>query len=142
MKLHQVSLSKGRAEPPSSLARDQRLARCRSAFAYPLERAIFVHMGKHYAGGIYVLAASKDGKTDYWVAATKPKEATVAVQLALGPAWKVRLTDRRLTPNQVAELQLRPDEVRRLIPLPYKPPPRSGSYKLSGHSCWDGVAAG
>jgi hypothetical protein len=43
-------------------------------------------MGKGYAGAIYVVAASKNEKTEYWVAATNPKEATVAVQLVLGPA--------------------------------------------------------
>ena len=69
-------------------------------------------MGKGYAGAIYVVAASKDGKTEYWVAATNPKEATVAVQLVLGPSWKVKLTNRRLTPTQLAELSLRPDDVR------------------------------
>jgi hypothetical protein len=75
-------------------------------------------MGRAYAGAIYVVAASKDGKTEYWVAATSPKHATAAVQLAIGPAWKVRLTNRRLTPTQLAELRLRPDDVRRLSPLP------------------------
>jgi len=33
-------------------------------------------MGKLYAGGIYVIAASKDGKTEHWAAATSPKQAT------------------------------------------------------------------
>lgn len=75
-------------------------------------------MGKGYAGAIYVVAASKNEKTEYWVAATNPKEATVAVQLVLGPAWKVRLTNRRLTRHQLAELNLRADDVRRLRPLP------------------------
>jgi len=75
-------------------------------------------MSRGYAGAVYVVAASKGGETEYWVAATNPKEATVAVQLVVGPAWKVKLTNRRLTPPQLAELNLRPDDVRRLRPLP------------------------
>jgi hypothetical protein len=75
-------------------------------------------MGKGHARPIYVVSASKDGKIEYWVAATNPNEATVAVQLVLGPAWKIKLTDRRLNPSQLAELNLRPDDVRRLPPLP------------------------
>jgi hypothetical protein len=75
-------------------------------------------MGKASVGAVYVVAASKDGKTEYWAAATSAKDATTAVQLAVGPAWEVRLTNRRLMPNQLAELNLRPDDVRRLTPLP------------------------
>jgi|AmaraimetFIIA100_FD_contig_41_223796_length_638_multi_4_in_0_out_0_1 hypothetical protein len=74
-------------------------------------------MGRGYADA-HVVAASKDGHTEYWVAATRPNEATVAVQLLVGPTWKVKLTNRRLTPNQLAELSLRPADVRRLPPLP------------------------
>jgi len=75
-------------------------------------------MGKEYLGAVYVVAASKEAKTEYWVAATPPKEAALAVQLVLGPTWKVALTNRRLTPSQRAELNLRLDDVRRLPPLP------------------------
>jgi hypothetical protein len=86
--------------------------------ARPGEVFIFALMGRAYATAIYVVAASKGGKTDYWVAATSPKEATTAVQLFVGPAWRVRLTNRRLTPAQLAELNLGPDDVRRLNPIP------------------------
>jgi hypothetical protein len=75
-------------------------------------------VGKEYKGAVYVVAASKGGETEYWVAATSPKEATAAVQLVVGPAWRVKLINRRLMPNQLAELNLRPDDVRRLPPLP------------------------
>jgi hypothetical protein len=75
-------------------------------------------MGREYVGIIYAVAASKDGKIEYWVAATGPKEATAAVQLVVGPTWKVTLTNHRLTPTQLAELNLRPDDVHRLSPLP------------------------
>jgi hypothetical protein len=74
-------------------------------------------MGKLYAGGIYVVAASKDQKTEYWVAATSPKQATGAVQPVAGPTWNIKLLNRRLTPTQLAELNLRPDDMRRISPL-------------------------
>jgi len=70
-----------------------------------LTREIF--MGKLYAGGIYVVAASKHGRTEYWVAATSPKQATGAFQLVVGPTWNIKLLNRRLTPTQFAELDLR-----------------------------------
>jgi hypothetical protein len=75
-------------------------------------------MRKLYTGSIYVVAASKDGKTEYWAAATSPKEATAAVQLVVGPAWKIKFINHRLTPAEVAELSLQPDDVRRLSALP------------------------
>jgi hypothetical protein len=42
-------------------------------------------MGKVYVGAVYVVATSKDEKTEYWAAAISPKEATTAVQLVVGP---------------------------------------------------------
>ena len=75
-------------------------------------------MRKEYAGAVYIVAASKEAKTEYWVAVTPPNEAVLAVQLLLGPTWKVTLTNRRLTPTQRADLNLRLDDVRRLPPLP------------------------
>ncbi len=75
-------------------------------------------MGSEYAGGNYVVAASKNGKTEFWAAATGPKQATAAVQLVLGPDWSVKLTNRRLTRAQVAALKMRPDDVRRIGPRP------------------------
>jgi hypothetical protein len=63
-------------------------------------------MGNLYGGAICVVAASKHGKTEYWVAATSPEQATGAVQLVLGPTWNVKLLNRRLAPTQLAELNL------------------------------------
>jgi hypothetical protein len=40
---------------------------------------------------IYVVAASRDGVTEEWVAATTPEEAIIAVQLQSGPSWQVKL---------------------------------------------------
>jgi hypothetical protein len=76
--------------------------------------------GELARGRPYRLARSKSRAADrtYWVAATSPKQATGAVQLVAGPTWNIKLLNRRLTPTQVAELNLRPDDVRRISPLP------------------------
>jgi hypothetical protein len=71
-------------------------------------------MGRPFASGVFIVSASKDGQSQEWVAATSPKEAIVAVQLQTGREWRVELTDRRLTPTEVASLNLRPGEVRRI----------------------------
>jgi hypothetical protein len=71
-------------------------------------------MGNEYAGGIYVVAATRAGKVQYWAAAT-PREAAVStVQQMLLPRWTATLTSRRLTPDQVAALKLRPGGARQL----------------------------
>jgi hypothetical protein len=71
-------------------------------------------MGRPFASGAFIVSASKDGQIQEWVAATSPKEAVVAVQLQTGPEWRVELTNRRLTRTEVASLNLRLGEVRRI----------------------------
>jgi hypothetical protein len=61
-------------------------------------------MANTYAGGIYVVAATKD--------------AAFAVKEMLPPGWACTVTDRHLTPDQVAELNLRANGVRKLKSLP------------------------
>ena len=53
------------------------------------------------AGGIYVIAATKDGKREYWAAATIREEAVASVQRELPPGWIATITDRRLTPQTI-----------------------------------------
>ncbi len=71
-------------------------------------------MDNENARGAYVVAAMMGDLTQYWAAATAPKEAIVAVQLHVVPSWAVQHTNRRLTNAQVESLSLRRDEVRRL----------------------------
>ena len=66
------------------------------------------------AGGIYVIAATKDGKREYWVAATIREEAVAAVQRELPPGWIATISDRRLTLQTIKNLKLRPNSVRKL----------------------------
>jgi hypothetical protein len=66
------------------------------------------------AGAIHVVATSKGNMTVYWAAATLEAEAVATVQRRLPPGWTAILTDRQLTPDQVAILKLRPGDVRQL----------------------------
>jgi len=76
-------------------------------------------MGNIRIGGIYVVAATKGGQTEYWVAATRRDEALAAVQQVLPAGWRATtVTDRRLTPEQVESLKLRPHDVRKLKEAP------------------------
>ena len=68
-------------------------------------------MSNALGGGIYVVAATKDGKTEYWAAATVRAEAVAAVQGQLTGEWTVTLTDRRLTSQKIRALKLRPNAV-------------------------------
>lgn len=71
-------------------------------------------MGNEYAGGIHVVAVTRDDKTEYWAVATRESEAVSTVQALLAPGWKASLTNRRLSTDQVAALKLRPGGVRQL----------------------------
>ena len=67
-----------------------------------------------YAADIHVVTATKDGKTEYWVAAVTRDQALQAVRNQAPPGWKLALIDDGLTPARVAELKMRPNSVRRL----------------------------
>ena len=67
---------------------------------------------------VHIVAATKDSQTEYWVAATQREGAVAAVQRLLAPGWTATLSaDRRISPAQVAVLHLRPNGVRKLIPI-------------------------
>jgi hypothetical protein len=71
-------------------------------------------MTNSVADGIYVVATSKGNMTVYWAAATPQADAVSAVEQRLPPGWTAILTDRRLTPDEIASLRLRPGGVRQL----------------------------
>ena len=75
-------------------------------------------MGDEQAGGVHVVAATRDGRTEYWAAATIRAEAVDAVRQQIAPGWTLALTERRLTPEKVAELKMRPNSVRLLGLMP------------------------
>jgi hypothetical protein len=71
-------------------------------------------MGITLAGGVQIVAASKDGKTVYWAAAVPRERAVEAVRQMLAPGWTATLTDHHITPASVATLKLLPNGVREL----------------------------
>jgi hypothetical protein len=75
-------------------------------------------MRNRWTGDVHIVAAKKDSQTEYWVAAAQREEAVVAVQQLLAPGWTATLTDRRISPSQVAVLNLRPNGVRKLRYVP------------------------
>ena len=67
-------------------------------------------MGDEYAGGIYVVAATKGALTEYWAAAVPRAEAVEAVRQQAPPDRLLYLTEYHLTLRQVIELRDRPGE--------------------------------
>jgi hypothetical protein len=64
-------------------------------------------MGNERIGGNYVVAATKDGRTELWAAATLRDEALALVQRFLPPGWKAAaIRDRRLTLKEAEALKL------------------------------------
>jgi hypothetical protein len=75
-------------------------------------------MSNTYAGGIYLVAATKDELTEYWAAATPRDEAIDTISSQLGPGWSLILLDQRLRPEMVAELDMRANSIRKLKRYP------------------------
>jgi hypothetical protein len=75
-------------------------------------------MRDKWVGDVQIVAAAKDSQTEYWVTATRREEAVAAVQQLLAPGWTATLTDRSISPRQVAVLHLRPNGVRKLRYVP------------------------
>ena len=71
-------------------------------------------MRRRTFGGIYVVAAMKDGEVEYWAAATLQENAVAAVQKQVGSNWLVALTDQRLTNKRLSVLKMLPNTVRKL----------------------------
>jgi hypothetical protein len=61
---------------------------------------------------VHVVIATDGENTHYWAAAVPRPEAAPAVQLLLGAGWTATLTDKHLTPDQVAALDLAAGDVR------------------------------
>jgi hypothetical protein len=82
-------------------------------------------MSNTFAGGVHVVAASNDRMIEYWAVATSREAAVSTVQQLLPPGWTATLTDSRLTPDQVAGLNLRAGGARQLKYAPSVCPDRS-----------------
>ena len=66
--------------------------------------------------GVYVVAATRGGTTVLWAVATSQSDAEITVQRALPLDWSAKLTDRRLTADQIDKLKLPPGAIRMLRP--------------------------
>jgi len=71
-------------------------------------------MGKIFAAGVQVVRVTNRLREQYWAAAVPREKAVEAVLEVAAPGSRGMLTNRRLTPEQVAELELRANEVREL----------------------------
>jgi galactokinase/mevalonate kinase-like predicted kinase len=68
-----------------------------------------------FAGGVYVVEATKGREVEYWAAATPRDAALSEVQQMLDPGWTAkRITARHLPPDQIEELYIKAGAVRRL----------------------------
>lgn len=75
-------------------------------------------MGNEYAGGIHVVAAKKDEKTEYWAAAFPESRVLEEVGMLVAPGWHLTLTGKRLSTQKAVELKMRPYSVRQLKFIP------------------------
>jgi hypothetical protein len=68
---------------------------------------------------IYVVAATKDNKTEFWAAATGRSAALATVQRLLAPGWTATtIMDWRLPSERVVALKLPANGVRKLSDSP------------------------
>lgn len=72
-------------------------------------------MQNGFARVIYVVAATKNGRTEFWAAATVRYLAASAVQRALPPGWRILFLGWRLSPAKAAALKMSSDSVRKLV---------------------------
>jgi hypothetical protein len=75
-------------------------------------------LGNELAADVYVIAATKGSKIQYWAVAAPQYRALAEGQRLLAPGWHATLTSRRLTPKEVAELKMRANSVRELKFIP------------------------
>jgi len=75
---------------------------------------LFTRMNTIFADVVYVVSATKDGQSEFWAAATPCRVAAAQVQRSLPPGWKATLTSWRLSSGRAAELEMRPNTVRKL----------------------------
>jgi hypothetical protein len=64
---------------------------------------------------VYIVAASKNGRTELWAAATPRQRAAAAVQRLLPPGWRVTPLGWRLSPTKAAALKMSSNSVCKLV---------------------------
>jgi len=71
-------------------------------------------MGSGYADTVYVVIASKDGRSEFWAAATPRHKAATEVQQFLPRGWIANFTGWRLPPQKSTGLRMLANSVRKL----------------------------
>jgi hypothetical protein len=72
-------------------------------------------MRKRVAHAVYIVTATKGGRSEFWAATTPRSRAANAVQQALPPGWRVMFLGWRLSPARAAALEMSSNSVRKLV---------------------------
>jgi len=72
-------------------------------------------MRKGSARAVYIVTATKDGRTEFWAAATPRHHAAAAVKRALPGGWRVMFLGWRLCPTRATALKMSSNGVRKLV---------------------------
>lgn len=72
-------------------------------------------MRNGFVRAVYIVTATKNGRTEYWAAATSRHHAASAVQQVLPPGWRVMCLGWRLSPKKATALKMSSNSVRKLV---------------------------
>jgi len=75
----------------------------------------FAGMRNGFARAVYVVTATKNGRTEFWAVATPRHRAAAAVQRVLPPGWRIMFLGWQLSPTKVAALKMSANSVRKLV---------------------------
>jgi hypothetical protein len=71
-------------------------------------------MSYEWHGDVYVVAATKGKRTEYWAAAVPQYRALDEVERLLPFGWRAALSRRHLAPEMISDLKMRAGSVRQL----------------------------
>lgn len=72
-------------------------------------------MRNGFTRAIYIVTATRNGRTEFWAAATPRHRAAAAVQRVLQPGWRTMFLGWRLSPTKAAALKMSSNSVRKLV---------------------------
>jgi len=72
-------------------------------------------MRNGFARAVYIVTATKNGRTEFWAAATPRHHAAAAVQRVLPAGWHAAFLGWRLDPTKSRALQMSSNSVRKLV---------------------------
>jgi len=81
-----------------------------------LEKKVkFAGMRKGFARAVYIVTATKNGRTEFWAAATTRHRAADTVRRLLPPGWRVAFFGWQLSRTKAAALKMSSNSARKLI---------------------------